>query len=126
MTFRYARHTSDLKRIESFYTEIVGLKKLGGFQNHDTYNGLFLGQPGQNWHLEFTTSTEKPASKFDKDDILVFYFNSEFEISGIKNRISTYNIKIETPKNPYWANNGLMITDPDGHNIVFALKHLEL
>ncbi|MBK8723789.1 MAG: hypothetical protein IPL95_16520 [Saprospiraceae bacterium] len=43
MTFRYARHTSDLESIEKFYTEIVGLEKLGGFKNHNHYNGLFLG-----------------------------------------------------------------------------------
>ena len=41
MTFRYARHTTDLKQIERFYTEIVGLEKLGGFEKHNNYDGLF-------------------------------------------------------------------------------------
>ena len=56
MTFRYARHTTDLKQIERFYTEIVGLEKLGGFEKHNNYDGLFLGHKNSNWHLEFTTS----------------------------------------------------------------------
>ena len=52
MTFRMARHTVDLQAIEIFYTSIVGLEKLGGFQNHDGYNGIFLGHPYQDWHLQ--------------------------------------------------------------------------
>ncbi|GAW90739.1 prolyl endopeptidase [Flavobacterium psychrophilum] len=84
MTFRYARHTTDLKQIERFYTEIVGLEKLGGFEKHNNYDGLFLGHKNSNWHLEFTTSIEKPESKFDEDDILVFYVNSEVEFKKVK------------------------------------------
>ncbi|MCK7556341.1 hypothetical protein MKQ70_15495 [Chitinophaga sedimenti] len=72
MKFRYARHTNDLHQIEKFYTEIIGLEKLGGFENHDHYDGIFLGFPQQDWHLEFTTSDEKTQSRFDEDDILVF------------------------------------------------------
>ena len=87
MKFRYARHTTNLQTIESFYTEIVGLEKLGGFEKHSNYDGLFLGHKNSNWHLEFTTSTEKPNSKFDEDDILVFYVTSEIELTKIKKRI---------------------------------------
>jgi len=84
MTFRYARHTTDLQKIEKFYTEIVGLEKLGGFEKHNNYDGLFLGPKNSDWHLEFTTSTNQPKSKFDDDDILVFYVNSEIELTRIK------------------------------------------
>ncbi|HRG37393.1 MAG TPA: VOC family protein [Bacteroidia bacterium] len=126
MIFRYARHTTDLQRVEKFYTEIVGLEKLGEFKNHDNYNGLFLGFQDLNWHLEFTTSTEQPLHKFDEDDALVFYVNSEIEISEIKNRITKESIEIEEPKNPYWSKNGIMISDPDGYKIIFALRHIDL
>lgn len=126
MIFRYARHTSDLKKIEEFYTEIVGLEKLGGFEKHDNYNGLFLGFTNSNWHLEFTTSLDQPAGKFDDDDILVFYLNSEIELTEIKKIISLNTIALEIPKNPYWSKNGIMISDPDGYKIVFAVKHIEL
>lgn len=122
MTFRYARHTFDLDRIERFYTEIVGLEKLGGFVNHNNYDGIFLGHKNSNWHLEFTTSTEKPKSKFDEDDILVFYVNSEAEIKNIKKILHQKNIKLETPLNPYWVENGIMISDPDHFKIIFSVK----
>lgn len=122
MIFRYARHTNDLQAIEQFYTEIVGLNKLGGFQNHDNYDGLFLGFTDTDWHLEFTTSTEKSNNKFDDDDILVFYVNTEIELANIKQTIRQKNIAIELSKNPYWIQNGIMIADPDGFKIVFSLK----
>lgn len=124
MTFRYARHTTDLNRIEKFYTEIVGLEKLGGFENHNNYDGLFLGHKNSDWHLEFTTSTDQPKSKFDEDDILVFYVNSEIELAIIKKTLTQRNIKLEIPKNPYWKENGILISDPDNFKIIFSVKHL--
>ncbi|MFM2387899.1 MAG: hypothetical protein RL660_2656 [Bacteroidota bacterium] len=121
MTLRYARHTSDLNKIEKFYTEIVGLERLGGFDNHSNYNGIFLGYKDENWHLEFTTSTALPESKFDEDDCLVFYVHTAEELVLIKRRLEDNAIKIELPRNPYWQNNGIMISDPDGFKIVFSL-----
>lgn len=124
MTFRYARHTTDLHKIEKFYTEIVGLEKLGGFENHANYNGLFLGHQNSNWHLEFTSSLEKPTSTFDEDDLIVFYVNSKIELEKIKNSLFQKNIPIETPKNPYWLENGVMISDPDHYKVVFSIRHI--
>ncbi|MEZ4910073.1 MAG: VOC family protein [Saprospiraceae bacterium] len=126
MTFRYARHTIDLIKIEKFYTEIIGLEKLGSFTNHNNYNGLFLGHRNSNWHLEFTTSNDIPKSKFDDDDVLVFYVNSDVEIQNIKLTLRQKNIKLETPKNPYWAKTGIMISDPDNFKVIFTVKHLHL
>lgn len=126
MLFRYARHTNDLQKIERFYTQTVGLEKLGGFLNHDTYDGIFLGLPSQSWHLEFTASNEKSSSTFDEDDALVFDVNSRLELSEIRNRILKNAVEIETPKNPYWRKNGLMISDPDGFKIIFSIEQVAL
>lgn len=122
MEFRYARHTTELSRIEHFYTQIAGLENLGGFRDHDSYDGLFLGSPGMNWHLEFTVSDEKPDHTFDEDDALVFYVKSEDELSKIRDRILKNNILLEAPKNPYWAKNGMMISDPDGYKVIFSVR----
>lgn len=122
MQFRYARHTNNIHQLTEFYTGIIGLNILGHFENHEQYDGIFLGQKQENWHLEFTTSPQKTTSTFDEDDILVFYFDSEEEILQIKNRIHQNNIAIEKSKNPYWNKNGLQISDPDGYKVVITLK----
>lgn len=124
MIFRYARHTDDLEKIEKFYLEVVGLEKIGSFEKHNNYNGIFLGPKNANWHLEFTTSSDLPKRKFDQDDILVFYLNSEIELNKIRETIRKKNIKTEVSKNPYWLKNGLMISDPDGFNVIFSIKEL--
>jgi len=124
MIFRYARHSTDLNRLEKFYTQVVGLENLGGFQKHDDYDGLFLGLPNMNWHIEFTTSCEAPISQFDEDDALVFYVNSEIEFTAIKAKLKVKKVLLETPKNPYWQHHGVMISDPDGCKIIFTIRHL--
>lgn len=126
MTFRYTRHTMDLQKITSFYTDVVGLAILGSFKNHDGYNGIFLGFKERDWHLEFTFSDDKPHHTFDEDDALVFYVYSEMEILVIQKRLERLGIQTEQPKNPYWAQNSMMISDPDGHKIIFSVQHKKL
>lgn len=126
MILRIARHITDLQKIELFYSSVAGLKKLGSFQNHNGYDGIFLGYPQQHWHLEFTCSSEAPDNRFDEDDLLVFYVNSEVEFTEIKNSLVKQNIRTIEPKNLYWKENGLMITDPDGYKIVFSIHHESL
>lgn len=120
MTFRIARHTTHLKPITDFYTQILGLTILGNFENHDNYNGVFLGKEGLDWHIEFTASTEKAQSKSDEDDILIFYPNTQQEYDEIIFNIKQHNIAIHTAKNPYWNKNGVLIKDPDGYNVVIS------
>lgn len=124
MILRYARHTTDLQKIETFYTEIIGLDKIGEFKNHNHYNGIFLGHKNSNWHLEFTTSLDIPNHKFDEDDALVFYVYTNLELEKIKETLLNHNINLLRPKNPYWVENGIMIEDPDGFKVIFSVKHL--
>jgi len=72
MKLRVARHTNNIEAIENFYCKIIGLDNLGGFQNHDGYDGLFLGKRGLDWHLEFTKSNQPSVHQPDEDDLLVF------------------------------------------------------
>lgn len=125
MKFRYARHSTNLDRIIAFYTEVVGLKKLGSFENHSDYNGVFLGFENSDWHLEFTVSQDKPKSSFDEDDALVFYLSSMEELALKQNFLQQNGIELIKPKNPYWEENGIMIQDPDGYRIIFSVRHIE-
>lgn len=124
MTFRYARHTNNLEQLKSFYIEILGLELLGGFKNHDGYDGAFIGKQDENWHLEFTQSHEVPSHTFDDDDLLVFYPNSKLEFELLKEKLEHHSVQFVTSKNPYWKENGIQFLDPDGFGIV--ISHLNL
>lgn len=121
MKFRYARHTTGLDTLTKFYTNIVGLQKLGGFEQHSNYDGVFLGLENLDWHLEFTVSPDKPKSTFDEDDALVFYVASKEELENKRTFLHNKGITLLKPKNPYWEANGIMIEDPDGFNIIFSV-----
>ncbi|MCG9792954.1 VOC family protein [Flavobacterium algicola] len=120
MKLRIARHTNDLEKISAFYTSILNLEVLGGFKNHDYYDGLFLGNSSFDWHLEFTKTTETTEFNYNDDDLLVFYPETLTEYQSIIDTITNNNIAFLTAKNPYWNQNGKVIEDPDGYKIVIS------
>jgi catechol 2,3-dioxygenase-like lactoylglutathione lyase family enzyme len=128
MTFRFARHTNNLEQIKSFYIDVLGLELLGGFENHNGYNGAFIGKSNENWHLEFTQSESETKHTFDDDDILVFYPNTKLEFEVIKGNLNFHQVECIKSKNPYWNNpeisGGIMFLDPDGFRIV--ISHLKI
>ena len=120
MVFRLARHTNKLELLIAFYCDILNFEILGSFINHDTYDGVFLGRKGLNWHFEFTKSAVNAQHQFDEDDILVFYPKSNNDYNKILRNIEQGQIKIKESKNPYWNENGIMIQDPDGFNVIIS------
>ena len=126
MHFRYARHTNDIRLLEDFYAKVLNLDILGGFQDHDGYNGVFLGPKGGSWHLEFTESPDAPVHTFDEEDNLVFYPESQTEFDQIIERIQEENILRAKPKNTYWETHGVMILDPDGFRVVISSDRIKV
>ncbi|MBL7887045.1 MAG: VOC family protein [Flavobacterium sp.] len=124
MTFRFARHTNNLEVLQSFYCNVLGLEILGGFENHDGYDGVFIGKPHENWHLEFTKSTEIIEFNFGDEDILVFYPNSKLEYEIVLEKLKLNAVELIKAKNPYWNENGILFLDPDGYRI--AISHLKI
>ncbi len=125
MHFRLAHHTADLAPIRRFYTQILGLNVLGTFENHDGYDGLFLGKKGLDWHLEFTCTKEAVHRTMDEDDAMVFYPENQEELNQILSRLEQASIPLEHPKNPYWISNGHLFRDPDGNAILLSLTKFE-
>jgi catechol 2,3-dioxygenase-like lactoylglutathione lyase family enzyme len=120
MVLRVARHTNNLEKIEAFYVNILGFERLGGFQNHNNYDGVFIGKSDLDWHFEFTESNDKANHHFDEDDIIVLYPTTILEYNNLLDSVSNNNISIITSKNPYWNENGKMLLDPDGYRIVIS------
>ncbi|MCI9846516.1 VOC family protein [Flavobacterium pectinovorum] len=120
MILRVARHTNNLQIIENFYINILGFERLGGFQNHNNYDGVFIGKPELDWHFEFTQSLKKANHVFDEDDIIVLYPKTILEYDSIIKKVKDNNIAIIPAINPYWDENGQMFQDPDGYRIVIS------
>lgn len=120
MILRSARHTSNLSALQHFYTEVLELEVLGAFNDHDRYDGLFLGHENADWHLEFTSDGSAITHTFNDDDILVFYPRNATEYAAILNNIERLQVPVYTPRNPYWKANGILIKDPDGYNIIVS------
>jgi catechol 2,3-dioxygenase-like lactoylglutathione lyase family enzyme len=120
MKFRFARHTNNLDKLKLFYTTILGFEVLGSFENHNNYDGIFIGKQNIDWHLEFTQTDEIVAFNFNEDDILVFYPETILEFDVLIENISKNNINFIASKNPYWNINGKMILDPDGYRIIIS------
>lgn len=120
MKFRQARHTNHLETIINFYVGLFDLEVLGEFKDHKGYDGVFIGLPNKDWHLEFTVSWEQPLHRPDEDDLLVFYPETLEEYDLILKRMSLLNIKASRPKNPYWRQYGTMVVDPDGFGVIFV------
>lgn len=120
MNLRVARHTNDLQKIKSFYIDILGFELLGSFENHDKYDGIFIGKSNADWHFEFTKS-DKEANHFsDADDIIVLYPKTIIEYNNLINSILNNNISTITSNNPYWNENGKMFLDPDDFRIIIS------
>lgn len=117
---RVARHTDDLERIVNFYVDILGFELLGDFQNHNNYDGVFVGKSGLDWHFEFTKSHEKANHTFDQDDVIVLYPKSIIDYDVLISQLLHNNISIITASNPFWNENGKMFLDPDGYRIVVS------
>lgn len=120
MLLRVARHTNNLEKIEDFYVNILGFERLGGFQNHNNYDGVFIGKPDLDWHFEFTQSETKADHKFDEDDIIVLYPDTIKKYNMLLESLLENGITKITAINPYWNENGQMFQDPDGYRIVIS------
>jgi hypothetical protein len=121
MKFRYARHTNQLDVLKEFYQELLFMDILGSFEDHDNYNGVFLGKEGLDWEIEFTQSEEEANHVSDADDLLVFYLSQD-NFRSTYQQLLARSITLIDPKNPYWKQMGITFADPDGFLIVIALE----
>jgi len=116
---RIARPTSSLKEIQRFYCDGLGLNKIGGFRDHDGYNGVMIGLPDESYHLEFTEHTS--GASFPpptKDNLLIFYFADLLERNILAEKLFAMGFPETEPENPYWKKDGITIEDPDTWRIV--------
>ena len=73
MHLRIARHTERLDELVAFYRDGLGLTEIGGFRDHDGYDGVFLAVPGTGAHLELTTGGAHGAPQPHPESLIVLY-----------------------------------------------------
>jgi catechol 2,3-dioxygenase-like lactoylglutathione lyase family enzyme len=120
-SMRVARPVSQIPASLRFYVDILGLERLGGFAGHDGYDGAFVGRPGSEWHIEFTShESGVPAPSPTEEDLLVFYV-SEDQLQAAATSLGEAGFGLIRHENPYWANAGAVVCrDPDGYLVVLC------
>jgi catechol 2,3-dioxygenase-like lactoylglutathione lyase family enzyme len=116
---RVARPTDDLDAVIRFYRDGLGFTVLGGFQNHDGFDGVMLGPPGAAYHLEFTHKAGHPAGRAPtEDNLLVFYVPDPEGWRRVIARMVQHGYPPVASFNPYWDRHGRTFEDPDGYRVV--------
>ena len=117
MQLRLARHTERLDDVIAFYRDGIGLTEIGGFRDHDGYDGVFLGVPGTGAHIEFTAGGGHGAPAPHPESLLVLYLGDEEAVQAIAARLGVDPVPAA---NPYWAEHALTFEDPDGFRVVLV------
>lgn len=119
---RVARPTDRLDEVVAFYTEGLGLPRIGGFTDHDGYDGVFVGIPGTSCHLELTHhAAGSPGVVPDPENLLVLYLGDAGAVAEVVDRLASQGRAPVAAENPYWATVGAVtVADPDGWRVVLV------
>jgi catechol 2,3-dioxygenase-like lactoylglutathione lyase family enzyme len=117
MRLRIARHTNRLDEVVGFYRDGLGLPELGRFDDHQGYDGVFLGVPGTESELEFTSGGEHAPPAPHPETLVVLYLGSDEAVAEASGRVGADPVE---PANPYWQRHAITLRDPDGFDVVLV------
>lgn len=101
------------------YCDGMGFSELASFRDHDGFDGTILGQPGQAYHLEFTTRHgHRAADAPDGDHLLVFYLPDQSEWERRCSQMAHAGFRAVPSVNPFWDRQGRTFEDCDGYRVV--------
>jgi len=116
---RIARPVSNLQRTSAMYRQGLGLQVVGGFADHEGFDGVMLGLAGAGYHFEFTYCRTHPVAPAPTaEDLAVFYLPSQTDWQDACARMLAAGFKQVTSFNPYWESRGRTFEDHDGYRIV--------
>ena len=104
---RIARPVSDLKRSVDRYRKGLGLQEIGGFENHEGFDGVMLGHRGATFHFEFTfsrTHTVMPTPT--PEDLFGFYLPAQHEWKKARSVMLESGFAEAAAFNPHWQQRG--------------------
>jgi catechol 2,3-dioxygenase-like lactoylglutathione lyase family enzyme len=116
---RVARPTDRLEEVIGFYRDGLGLEVLGSFEDHEGFDGVMLGHPGQQYHLEFTTKRGHSVRRAPTpDNLLVFYIPDREQWTAAVEQMRSCGYEPVGSFNPYWDLQGKTFEDADGYRVV--------
>ncbi|TPL00040.1 MULTISPECIES: VOC family protein [unclassified Mesorhizobium] len=119
LVLRVARPTNDLAAVVRFYRDGLGLQELFRFDNHDGFDGVMLGQPGDSYHFEFTHAHNHDAGRAPTaDNLVVFYLPDHDAWESAVRRMKDHGYATVPSFNPYWDRQGVTFEDCDGYRVV--------
>ena len=118
---RIARPTDRLEQVVAFYRDGLGLPVLGEFRDHAGYDGVMLGLPGHDYHLEFTQHRDGSSCPApSRDNLLVLYIPDPTSLAQALRRLEERGHAPVEPENPYWRDKAWTYEDPDGWRLVLC------
>lgn len=116
---RIARPVTDVDRTRKMYVEGLDLRVIGGFSDHDGFDGVMLGRDGLDYHFEFTRCRTHPVPPAPTaEDLVVFYLSGEAEWMAACERMEAAGFATVASLNPYWDRLGRTFEDRDGYRVV--------
>jgi hypothetical protein len=116
---RIARPVTDVGHTAGMYCRGLALRVLSSFKDHDDFDGIMVGLPEADYHLEFTRSRRHPITPSPTpEDPLVFYYRSHEEWRLACERMDAAGFKAVGSFNPYWSARGRSYQDADGYRVV--------
>jgi len=120
-TLRIARPTDRLDELAAQYQHGLGFERLGAFEDHDGFDVVMLGHPGQPWHLEFTRERgTKAGGAPSKEHLLVLYLGDADRCRTATERAQAAGFRQVAAHNPYWTDTGVTLEDLDGYRVVLV------
>ncbi|TRC78998.1 VOC family protein [Mesorhizobium sp. WSM4307] len=119
IVLRVARPTNDLAAVIRFYRDGLGLQELFRFSDHDGFDGVMLGQPGDAYHFEFTHAHGHEAGRAPTaDNLVVFYMPDRDAWEAAIQRMKDHGYAAVPSFNPFWDRQGITFEDCDGYRVV--------
>lgn len=116
---RVARPTDNLQVIAKMYEQGLGLQVLAHFEDHESFDGIMLGNAEMPYHFEFTHHRGHSVGKAPtQDNLLVFYISDTKEWMERGQHMLTAGFKQVPSYNPYWDKSGRTFEDVDGYRVV--------
>lgn len=131
---RIARPTRDISQAQRFYIDGLGMEVLYRVTPEDATPGdgehvddlVMLGWPNAPWHLELVLDHTKDAAhvclpQSTEEDLLVVYLDGPVDRAALTRLVEAGGKQVD-PKNPYWAQWGVTVEDPDGYRLVLSQR----